>query len=126
MEREPAKRIGGHHTSDVKALGPSYSASMKQLQWKLVTMQGHVFFADVDFAQLMRREAIAASRARHFVRCFRPAGATAGGASIGRTLAFLEQVSVPKAVIEKLSSDVSPPSQIMANVFWKDLLLLRA
>ncbi|CAE7371079.1 pkgB [Symbiodinium natans] len=35
MEREPAKRIGGHHTSDVK---------------------GHVFFADVDFAQLMRRE----------------------------------------------------------------------
>jgi len=37
MEREPAKRIGAHHTSDVK---------------------GHVFFADVDFAQLMRREVL--------------------------------------------------------------------
>ncbi|OLQ04829.1 Protein kinase 2 [Symbiodinium microadriaticum] len=37
MEREPAKRIGAHHTSDVK---------------------GHVFFADVDFAQLLRREVL--------------------------------------------------------------------
>ncbi|CAE7549064.1 pkgB [Symbiodinium pilosum] len=37
MEREPAKRIGAHHTSDVK---------------------GHVFFADIDFAQLMRREVL--------------------------------------------------------------------
>ncbi|CAE7311961.1 pkgB [Symbiodinium sp. CCMP2456] len=37
MDREPAKRIGAHHTSDVK---------------------GHVFFAEVDFAQLMRREVL--------------------------------------------------------------------